>query len=114
MEMEKRAYTPAEFSQIFGHEKTWAYRLLYTGKIDGIRDCGRVLIPATQVARIENSATRYYPKKRRGKEAGKEDGGEKKLSVPPSSPKWTAWIERKKTGSARTKGLGSHARRVQD
>ena len=31
--MDKVALTPTEFAALFGKERTWAYRMMYAGKI---------------------------------------------------------------------------------
>jgi hypothetical protein len=59
---EKLAYTPKEFSALFGREKTWAYRLLYAGKINAISGYGSIMIPASEAARITSDAGRYLGK----------------------------------------------------
>ena len=56
------AYSPAEFAATFGRHPTWSYRLLYNGKIHGITQLGRILIPASELQRILSLAQRYNPK----------------------------------------------------
>lgn len=52
-------YTPAEFARLFGKSQSWAYRQLYAGRVEGITDYGRVLIPAREVDKILKTAGRY-------------------------------------------------------
>lgn len=58
--MGKVALTPIEFASLFGREKTWAYRLLWGGKIMSIPEAGQILIPTSEVARFCSSATRFH------------------------------------------------------
>jgi hypothetical protein len=55
------AFSPAEFSRLFGRHPSWGYRLLYKGKVKAVTDLGRVLIPATEVDRLLKTAGRYDP-----------------------------------------------------
>ena len=55
----KLTYTPAEFADLFGKSQSWAYRQLYSGRIDGITGHGRVMIPASEAEKILSSAGRY-------------------------------------------------------
>ena len=50
------AYSPVKFAALFGHEQSWAYRLIYAGKVKVITEFGRMMIPATEVERILESA----------------------------------------------------------
>jgi len=56
---EKVTYTPAEFAALFGKSQSWAYRQLYAGKINGITEFGRVMIPASEVEKVLGTAGRY-------------------------------------------------------
>jgi hypothetical protein len=58
------AYSPAEFAATCGRHPSWAYRLLYSGKINAITELGRILIPASELERILSLAERYDPKPR--------------------------------------------------
>jgi hypothetical protein len=53
------AYAPSEFAALFGKEQTWAYRLLYAGKIAAIEGFGRAMIPASEIEKITSSAKPY-------------------------------------------------------
>lgn len=57
--MEKVTYTPPEFAEIFGKERTWAYRQLYAGKVQAITEFGRTMIPKSEVDRLLKEAGRY-------------------------------------------------------
>ncbi len=41
----RMGYTPAEFAAHFGRHQSWAYRLLYAGKIEKIDHAGRIQPP---------------------------------------------------------------------
>lgn len=50
------AYSPAKFAELFNHEQTWAYRLIYAGKVKVITEFGNKMIPASELERILSSA----------------------------------------------------------
>jgi hypothetical protein len=58
----RAAYSPAEFAATCGRHPSWAYRLLYGGKIHAITQLGRILIPAAELERVLSLAQRYDPK----------------------------------------------------
>lgn len=58
----RAALSPREFAASFGKHASWAYRLLYRGKIHAISEFGRLLIPATELERVLTMAQRYDPK----------------------------------------------------
>ena len=110
---EKKAYTPAEFAALFGREKTWAYRMLYAGKINGISDYGRMMIPASEAERIEGEATRYRGKKKPAKEVPKEVKQRPPVKAPvKGNARWSDWVEKRKIKAVRTKGMGHQAKRL--
>jgi hypothetical protein len=43
------ALSPAEFAALCGRSPTWAYRQIYAGRIKPISDCGRLLIPRSEM-----------------------------------------------------------------
>jgi hypothetical protein len=91
---EKKAYTPAEFAALFGREKTWAYRMLYAGKIEGISEYGRMMIPASEADRVAADSGRYLGKKKAAKKAGKKAAKpEKKDEVSGKGKTWPEWVE---------------------
>jgi hypothetical protein len=63
-ESSRAAYSPAEFAKSFGKHPSWAYRLLYGGKVHAITDLGRILIPASELERVLSLAQPYDPKPR--------------------------------------------------
>ena len=104
---EKRAFTPAEFAALFGREKTWTYRLLYAGKINGISDYGRMMIPASEAVRIESEGKRYLGRRN----AAKKSVPKKMARKEPKSPAtgavpWVAWVEKRRNKTGRAKGIG--------
>jgi len=56
------AYSPAEFAASCGRHPSWAYRLLYGGKIRAITELGRILIPASELQRVLGLAQPYDPR----------------------------------------------------
>jgi hypothetical protein len=48
----RAAYSPAEFSRLFGKSVTWAYRLIKRGDIESVTLDGALMIPASEVARL--------------------------------------------------------------
>lgn len=60
------AYSPAEFAAACGRHPTWAYRLLYKGKLNVLTGAGRILIPASEIERLLGSATTYDPRPKKG------------------------------------------------
>jgi hypothetical protein len=70
----RAALSPCEFAKSFGKHPSWAYRLLYAGKIRAITQFGRILIPATELERVVSTAEAYNPKLKA--KAQGENGGE--------------------------------------
>jgi hypothetical protein len=58
----RAAVSPREFAASFGKHASWAYRLLYSGKIHAITELGRILIPASELDRVLTLAQPYDPK----------------------------------------------------
>jgi hypothetical protein len=58
----RAALSPREFAASFGKHASWAYRLLYSGKINAITELGRILIPAAELERVLSLAQPYDPK----------------------------------------------------
>jgi hypothetical protein len=56
------AYSPAEFAASCGRHPSWAYRLLYGGKVRAVTELGRILIPASELQRVLSLAQPYDPK----------------------------------------------------
>jgi len=57
----RAAYSPAEFAATCGRHASWAYRLLYGGKIQAVTQLGRILIPASELERVLSLAQPYNP-----------------------------------------------------
>ena len=49
---ERLGYSPAEFAAFFGRSPTWGYRQIYAGRVKPVADCGRLIIPRTEVDSI--------------------------------------------------------------
>jgi hypothetical protein len=60
---ERAAFSPAEFAALFGKSPTWAYRQIYAGRIKPISDCGRLLIPRSEVESFLARKAEYNPAK---------------------------------------------------
>src|SRR5262245_16451641 len=58
---ERLAFSPKEFGEANGRSATWGYRQIYSGKVRVISDCGRLLIPRSEVERFLARATEYNP-----------------------------------------------------
>ena len=46
---ERNALSPAEFAASCGRKNTWGYRQIYAGRVKPISDCGRLLIPSSEI-----------------------------------------------------------------
>ena len=66
----RAAYSPSEFAASCGRHPSWAYRLLYGGKVKALTDLGRILIPASELERVLAAATPYNPQPRKRKLQG--------------------------------------------
>jgi hypothetical protein len=53
---ERAAYTPTEFAALFGRQSVWGYRKIYSGQVKVIRALGRMMIPRSEVERIQAMA----------------------------------------------------------
>jgi hypothetical protein len=58
---ERLGYSPTEFAALFGKSPTWGYRQLYSGRIRPICDCGRLLIPRSEVESFLARKAEYNP-----------------------------------------------------
>lgn len=72
----RAALSPCEFAKSFGKHPSWAYRLLYRGKIQAITQFGRILIPTTELERVVSTAEAYNPKPKA--KPRRKNGGEAK------------------------------------
>lgn len=57
--LERVAFSPGEFAELFGKSQTWGYRQIYAGKVKAITEHGRILIPAAEVNSILRTAGVY-------------------------------------------------------
>jgi hypothetical protein len=55
-------FSPKEFGEANGKSATWAYRQIYAGRIKPISDCGRLIIPRSEVEQFLSRAAEYNPK----------------------------------------------------
>ena len=58
---QRLGFSPKEFSEANGKSATWGYRQIYSGKVKVISDCGRMLIPRSEVDRFLARAAEYNP-----------------------------------------------------
>jgi hypothetical protein len=58
---ERAAFSPAEFAALCGRSPSWAYRQIYAGRIMPISDCGRLLIPRSEVDAFLARKAEYNP-----------------------------------------------------
>jgi len=60
----RAAISVREFAATCGKHPSWAYRLLYGGQIRAVTQLGksRILIPASELQRVLESAQQYNPK----------------------------------------------------
>jgi hypothetical protein len=72
---QRLGFSPKEFSEANGKSATWGYRQIYSGKVKVISDCGRMLIPRSEVDRFLARAAEYNPQSKATSGAG-ENGGE--------------------------------------
>jgi len=63
---ERLGYSPAEFAALFGRSPTWGYRQIYAGRVKPVADCGRIIIPRTEVDSVL-ARRREYDQTREGK-----------------------------------------------
>jgi hypothetical protein len=66
------ALSPAEFAASFGKHPSWAYRLLYANKLKAITELGRILIPTSELERIQSLAGPYNPEPKYKAQSGEK------------------------------------------
>ena len=59
---ERLGYSPAEFASLFGRSPTWGYRQIYAGRVKPVADCGRIIIPRSEVDSVLARRREYNPK----------------------------------------------------
>jgi hypothetical protein len=75
-EIQRAAYSPGEFAESCRKHPSWAYRLLYSGKIRAITELGRILIPASELERVLSLAQPYDPKPKPKRESEQHEAGQ--------------------------------------
>src|SRR6188472_1772924 len=73
---ERLSLSPKEFSEANGKSPTWGYRQIYSGKVKVISDCGRMLIPRSEVERFLGRAAEYNPQPKPRPQSQSEGGGQ--------------------------------------
>jgi hypothetical protein len=59
----RAAFSPAEFAALCGRSPTWAYRQIYAARIKPISDCGRLLIPRSELDSFLARKADYNPER---------------------------------------------------
>ena len=55
----RHSYSPQEFASLHGKSKTWAYRMMYAGKVQVIKGAGTIRIPFEEAARFSQNVEFY-------------------------------------------------------
>jgi len=71
---QRLGFSPKEFSEANGKSATWGYRQIYSGKVKVISDCGRLLIPRSEVERFLARAAEYNPQRKAASDADENRG----------------------------------------
>jgi hypothetical protein len=64
---QRLAFSPREAGVMVGKSATYIYRQIYAGRIKPIADCGRMMIPRTELDRFLPRAAEYNGKSENGK-----------------------------------------------
>jgi len=67
------ARTPAKFAELFNRHPSWAYRLIYDGRIKILRNSGRMLIPQSETDAFIANVTIYSGRRKKAGGKGRED-----------------------------------------
>jgi hypothetical protein len=89
---ERVAYSPQEFSALFGKSQTWGYRQIYAGKVEAISQFGRLMIPASEVERIVQTADQYS-----GRVTRPSPSPKKLHKVPNAESVWQKYLAARRT-----------------
>jgi hypothetical protein len=73
---QRLAFTPFECGVLMGKSATYVYRQIYAGRIQPISDCGRIMIPRSELDRFLARTAQYNPQSKTKGDAAK-NGGEK-------------------------------------
>ena len=58
---ERLALSPREFGSVLGRSPTYGYRAIYRRWVKPVSDCGRLMIPISEVHRFLSRAGEYNP-----------------------------------------------------
>ena len=72
---ERLALSPREFGSALGKSVTYGYRAIYRGWVKPVSDCGRLMIPITEVHRFLARAAEYNPEGKATSNARQNEGG---------------------------------------
>ncbi len=92
------AFSPGEFAELFGKSQTWGYRQIYASKVNAITEHGRILIPAKEVERILEKAGIYN-----GKEKPKQSKAEFKKLTTEEQSVWQRFVKNRRGADAEQK-----------
>jgi hypothetical protein len=71
---QRLALSPREFGAALGKSATFGYRAIYRGWVKPVADCGRLMIPISEVHRFLARAAEYNPQPK--SEGASESGGQ--------------------------------------
>lgn len=71
---QRLALSPREFGTALGKSVTFGYRAIYRGWVKPIADCGRLMIPISEVHRFLARAAEYNPKPKEEPQSQSEGG----------------------------------------
>jgi hypothetical protein len=93
--LERAAYSPQEFSSLFGRSQTWGYRQIYAGRVETITQFGRIMIPASEVTKIVQTAEKYSGQKPKSVRAAKKD-----FTIREPKSVWKNYLASRRAGEA--------------
>jgi len=72
---ERLAVTPAEFAKSCGKHPVWAYRQIYAGRLRVLGNCGRMLIPVSEIEKFLSQTIIYNGRPERSPRARRKVPG---------------------------------------
>jgi hypothetical protein len=72
---ERLALSPREFAATVSKSVTFGYRAIYRGWVKPVADCGRLMIPISEVHQFLARAAEYNPQGKATSDARKNGGG---------------------------------------
>jgi len=71
-EVGRAGYSLEEFADLFGKSRTWAYRRMYAGDVKVIRGMGTIIVPVSEIERLQSLAGVAEKRTRRKSTASKK------------------------------------------